>query len=565
MKTYRILILSLFLTGLFISNGFSQTPESMTKLAFPKLFDELKIEDNTVYDKTLKTQYRDIFYKLKLADEDIRSYEIGAATEGSLNVFALKDLKKIDREEKLEELKTILKTHKNSISKLMYGKEKWGADSVRCIEKYVPFQDLIKAKNYEDAYPYWQVLYNEFPLSTKTLYSRGDNILKIQLEKAPENEKALWKDSLMLMYDQYMKFYPEKKGSALSQKSLDYYKIYIDVLSKDSLNAESGQKKIAINYDMFKEAISLEKENVSAVILLYSMKLTLFQYGLKKIDDNEIVNNYMLYGDYLADDKKIEEEKKITEKDEKKLAAINKRIAQINKINNLIDQMFSSTNASTCQNLVGAFEPKFNENPKDVNLMKKILSILSKKSCTDTLFFETVAIALYDEEPGANAAHNIAKLFLTKQDWENAAIWLDKCIELETVDTVKANYYFEAAQVASKQGKLAKARTFCVNASANKENFGKPYILIATLYAKSASSCGADKFRQSAVYWLAVDKLIYAKSIDPSIASEANSLINSYSGNYPSKEEGFMQGFNEGASITIGCWINETTTARYLK
>ena len=565
MKTYRILILTLFLTGLFISIGFSQTPESVTKLAFPKLYDELKIEDNTIYDKTQKNQYRDIFYKLKLADEDIRSHEIGAATEDNLQVFALKDLKKIDREEKLGELKTILKNHRNSISKLMYGKEKWGADSVRCIEKYVPFQDLVKAKNYEDAYIYWRVLYHEFPLSTRTIFTRGDNILKIQLKKAHENEKALWKDSLMLMYDQYIVFYPKKKGSALSQKSLDYYKIYIDVLSKDSLNAESGQKKIAINYDMFKEAIALEKENISAVTLLYAMKLTLFQYGLKNIDDNEIVNNYMLYGDYLTEDRKIEQENKKTEKDEKKLVQIDKKIAQINKINNLIDQMFSSTSASTCQNLVAAFEPKFDENPKDVDLMKKILSILSKKSCTDTVFFETVAIALYQEEPSADAAHNIAKLFLTKQDWDNAAIWLDKCIAQETVDTVKANYYFEAAQVASKQGQLAKARTFCVNASSNKENFGKPYILIATLYARSANSCGSDKFRQSAVYWLAVDKLNYAKSIDPSIASEANSLISSYSGNYPSREEGFMQGFNEGASITISCWINETTTARYLK
>jgi hypothetical protein len=64
------------------------------------------------------------------------------------------------------------------------------------------------------------------------------------------------------------------------------------------------------------------------------------------------------------------------------------------------------------------------------------------------------------------------------------------------------------------------------------------------------------------VVWAALDKYYRAKSVDPSVADDANDKIGRYSQYMPSKTDLFDRGIAEGSSFTVGCWINETTTAR---
>ena len=67
------------------------------------------------------------------------------------------------------------------------------------------------------------------------------------------------------------------------------------------------------------------------------------------------------------------------------------------------------------------------------------------------------------------------------------------------------------------------------------------------------------------MFWVAVDKCIKAKQIDPSVADRANSMISIYSQHYPSVETIFFNDYAEGQSYTVGGWINETTTIRASK
>ena len=54
-----------------------------------------------------------------------------------------------------------------------------------------------------------------------------------------------------------------------------------------------------------------------------------------------------------------------------------------------------------------------------------------------------------------------------------------------------------------------------------------------------------------------------AKSVDPSLAEEANKLIDTYSQYYPKKEDAFFHNVTEGSSYTVGGWINRTTKVRF--
>ena len=50
--------------------------------------------------------------------------------------------------------------------------------------------------------------------------------------------------------------------------------------------------------------------------------------------------------------------------------------------------------------------------------------------------------------------------------------------------------------------------------------------------------------------------------IIPSVAEEAQKLINTYAGHTPKDEDLFFLGLKKGNSVTIGGWIGETTTIR---
>ncbi|MCD8310321.1 MAG: hypothetical protein LUB83_03790, partial [Prevotellaceae bacterium] len=63
-------------------------------------------------------------------------------------------------------------------------------------------------------------------------------------------------------------------------------------------------------------------------------------------------------------------------------------------------------------------------------------------------------------------------------------------------------------------------------------------------------------------YYVVLDKLQKAKTVDPSTADRVNELIRTYSAHVPQAKDLFMLGYKAGDHITIGGWIGESTTIR---
>ena len=87
-------------------------------------------------------------------------------------------------------------------------------------------------------------------------------------------------------------------------------------------------------------------------------------------------------------------------------------------------------------------------------------------------------------------------------------------------------------------------------------------MLIADLYATSASKCG-DDWNQRLAVLAAIEMYQRAKSIDPGVAEDANKKIGRYMAARPDKQEGFMRGVSEGQKATVGCWIGESVTVKF--
>jgi len=428
--------------------------------------------------------------------------------------------------------------------------ERYGADSINVGIYYNGFKDNFKQKKFDKAYENWSILFHDFPLISSSIYSGGANLLKYFIKTSKDQaEKEKYIDTLFQLYDQQIIVYPKKEAYVKAKEAIDYYQLFV---KGQDLNDTLIREKLFYNYKLAMDAIELGGEQTKYYLFPIAMKLTFFEYMLDSISSDQALDNYLLFSDILS--KQYE-----TEDNADKKAKIKKQGIDY------VDLVFSKSDLSTCDHLCPTFQKKFDRDPEDVRNLKKILTILGSKGCTDCQLFSDVAIALYDIEPTSSSAHGVALLFAKKEKYSQAIEYMNQAIELETVDSVKAGYYYEGAQIYNKTRSYSSARDYARKSINLKPNNGEAYILIATMYAATANSIGQDDFAHNAVFWAAVDKLNQAKNADPSVTSQANSLISTYSGHYPKKEEGFMHSVLEGASYTVGGWIGETTSARYYK
>jgi tetratricopeptide (TPR) repeat protein len=170
---------------------------------------------------------------------------------------------------------------------------------------------------------------------------------------------------------------------------------------------------------------------------------------------------------------------------------------------------------------------------------------------------------LNELEPSPEASYNLGIKFFKDKKYSDAAKFFEAATKTENNDR-KYRAYRNLAFCYQNMGSLAKAREIARKASQVDPTAGEPYLIIAQLYAASSSQFSGD-IESKAVFWAAADKCIKAKSIDPSIAERANSMIRSYSAAFPSMETIFFNDYSEGQTFHVGGWIGETTTIRAKK
>ncbi|UCH14144.1 MAG: hypothetical protein JSV22_13700, partial [Bacteroidales bacterium] len=269
-------------------------------------------------------------------------------------------------------------------------------------------------------------------------------------------------------------------------------------------------------------------------------------YKKELIPGDEVVNNYMMVSEYL--DKKLSSSKS---KSKTELAIEN------------VEKIFTACGAADCETLTNIFEPKFQADMANTELLKNISGILEKNNCTDNDLFLNVLVELFKAEPSADLATRIAPLFHNKKDYDNSVLYFKKAIELETDNETKAKLYVYLAQISIDNLKnYTLARNYAYEAIKLNDKYGEPYMLIGDAYVKSMEECCESEFEKRTVYWAAVDKYQKAMMADPSVSEKAKTLIHRYSDHFPLKEETFFHGYVDGQEYTIGCWINEKTVVR---
>ena len=386
----------------------------------------------------------------------------------------------------------------------------------------------------EEAYPYWHEIVAKCPKQSKNLYNNGTNIMKVKIAKAKTTaERDTLIEELMRMYDTRIANYGEGPKYT-AKKALDLEEIL----------KEEGLERYYLLYD---QAVRMEGELEAAYLVKY-MEATINYVRAGKADPTLVVDNYDIASE------KLDDELQKNADDSVKAATIRGYIAGV-------EAAFSPY--ATCDQLVEIYSKKFEADPENVDLLKKITNIMMKKRCTEQSLFFSATENLYRLEPTPTTAMSMGQMCLAKKEYSKAIEYLTDAVKgVAEKDKYKAYLYLGHAYSGAKS--YSAARTAYNNAAEADRTKGEPYRMIASLYASSASSATEDNVNGHSVYWAAVDKLQKSKSVDSSEENveACNRMISSYSARFPKQTDAFMAGLENGNRFTVPGWIGESTIVR---
>ena len=418
-----------------------------------------------------------------------------------------------------------------------------GQDSLNCLQNISIYTEYVKTNNFKDAYPSWKAVFDEAPWAQIATYTNGAKILRalIAAEKDGAKQKEYF-NLLMKVHDQRIQYLEQlntlsrtkaTKGDIMGTKAHDYFTM-----------GGSDNNEV---YAMFAEAVAAEKHNLPYYVLMEFVDASARKVKADEAHKEQFVQDYIAASGYAN-----EALNAATKESAKK----NYKTAKEN-----IDAHFINSGVATCDNLQAIYAPKVEASKTDLEYLKQVVKVMKMLGCTESEAYFAASEYAHAIEPTAETAIGCGYMYYKKGDFDKCISYFDNAIELEQDPIKKADYNYSAAAVLFANKQLSKAKQDARKAIELNGEWGKPYMLIAQMYASSPNWSDEGALNKC-TFFAVIDKLQKAKSVDPSCAEEADKLIRTYAGYTPKDEDLFFIGLKKGNAVTIGGWIGETTTIR---
>lgn len=237
----------------------------------------------------------------------------------------------------------------------------------------------------------------------------------------------------------------------------------------------------------------------------------------------------------------------------------------LNAIDEVRDGLFTNP-----EERIEFLEGRLENNPGDMTIISELASMY--ESSGDRAKAIDFATRLYEMDASFANIRRLADY--AKADGQNSTAirYLTEAVELADNDDVRKNLLLEISEIHQNEGNLQAARRFARQAIQIDRSWGQPYIRLARIYASAISQCSAGRQidrDDRTVYWLVLDNLDRARSVDSSTANAVSREYRTYEPALPTAEDKFFRGWEAGDTIRIGnninecyAWIDESTTVR---
>ncbi len=412
------------------------------------------------------------------------------------------------------------------------------------------YTEFFKQDDYKSAEPHWKKLYTQYPKSTRNLYTQGGKMMEYKIENAKtdaERDKIL--DEYMKLYDKRIKYFGEE-GFVLGRKGTSWLKYK---LNQGRENTPEGDELKAVHksgYEWLSKSVTLQGNETEPPVLVLLMQTTVALFKLGEMPKEQVVKNY---------EQASQIAKAIVEnnEDEKVVAQTQEQVIPY------IETIFGKSGAADCEALENIYTSEFQEKGDDIDFIKIMLRRLGRAGCTESELFAQATEKLYELDPSAEAAFNMARRYLRKDDVEKAREYYQMAIDQETDKELLATYYYERGILRYIKGSnYVGARSDARKALELNPDLCDANMLIANIYASASQKFEGTSLEKSAVFWLACDYFAKARRGEDCSIDAAENLAK-YKKYFPNKEEAFMEGLQEGSTYHVGGWINENTKVRF--
>lgn len=428
-----------------------------------------------------------------------------------------------------------------------------------CMTKLSIFHEYTKAKNYDAAYEPWMAVRNKCPKFNNAIYIDGEKILDHKIDNATGADKIPFINDYVLLLKQRAEHFPSK--TKIGENEAKSCQIIYD-------NKELLAKTDIELYECFDEAYNKDKDtftNPKSLYTYFSLMVDLYDAGAKPAKD--LFNKYDDIVEKIEDEVKSYSENlnKLVEKEDAGTVLTKKEKSYkkyYESYLNAYDQIASSIDSklgerANCTNLVPLYEKDFEANKSDAVWLKRAVSKMYHKECTDAALYEKLVKAYDETSPSADTKYFVATLLFKKGKTSEGYSYLNQSFELETDTYKKGKLAYRIGLKLKANGNYGKATSYFKQALSLNPSNGRPHLSIAAMYASSAKDCGDSNFNKRAVYWLAAQEAQKASRVDPTLSKSASQSAASYNAKAPTKSEIFTAGMS-GKTISIGCWIGSS-------
>ncbi len=398
----------------------------------------------------------------------------------------------------------------------------------QALEKQAFYKVLMAQSKYAEAMEPLNWLYDNNPNLNQSIYIDGVKCLgEVSKTAEDDSRKAQLQDSILWMYDMRIEHF-ENDAATMDRKAYEAFKMYYRTPSKYPLLAELYAKAYELN------GPEISHFNLNPYMMLAT---NYYKVNPEAMPPSKVLDIHTQISDIIDSQKKNGGSMERLNKEQAKVDGF------LGSIGDILNCEFIETN----------LVPKFRENPSDISTAKKIFTYSVKGKCTDQPYFLEASETVFKSQPTFELAKAMGNKYLGSSEFDKALQYHGEAFELAGTEEDKAEALLGQAIASSKLGKKSTARKFAYESLSAKPNNPDVYNLIGNMYFTSFTECQGGESK-------VIDRGVFLAAYKMYERAGNTAQMQACKEQFPSIEEIFSETYEEGETITVGCWINETVT-----